>query len=111
MSQEEVEALIGLPPGDYFTGPRGIGGAMSRGPFGFQLEERGLPSDKLPATWRRKSTIGGKQGTVRSWWGNDYAIQVAFDETNEAVGWYLLEVVSAVEEPSLIHRLRIWLGW
>jgi hypothetical protein len=98
MSQDQIEAIIGLPPGDYYTGPRGIGGITSRGPFGFPCVEKGRP-------W------GKQTGRVIIWWGNDYAIQVSFDKSEKADGWYLLHVVPAVRGSTFIDRVRARLGW
>ena len=36
---------------------------------------------------------------------------VAFDERGKAVGCYLLDVVAATEPPSLLERVRAWVGW
>ena len=97
MSQDQIEAIIGLPPGDYYTGPRGVGGSTSRGPFGFPCVEKGRP-------W------GKQTGRVISWWGNDYAIEVSFDKSEKADGWYLLHVQPAVRTSTFIDRARARLG-
>jgi hypothetical protein len=105
MKQEEIEAIIGLPPGDYYTGPRGVGGLMSRGPFGFLRREKGLSVDNV--------CVGQIPDgfTARSWEGNHYSIQVLFNAERDAVGVYLWKIRPAVDPPSLLERFRNWLGW
>ena len=103
MTQSQVEAIIGMPPGDYFTGFRGGGGMMSRGPFGFTREEKGLPEKKIPEAWYRN-------GLVKSWWGNSHAIHVAFDKTGGAIAWQFQDVVG-VRAPTIFERFKSLLGW
>jgi hypothetical protein len=89
MTEAKIESIIGLPPGNYYTGPRGIGGHASRGPWGVTLSWLGLAEEKIPLDWLTENG----HGTVRRWWGNKYAIEVAFGPQKTAVGIYLLEVV------------------
>jgi hypothetical protein len=106
MTSQEVEEIIGLPPGDYYTGPLGVGGITSRGPYGLTREERGISDVEVPEAWR-----SGEGERVNSWWGNRYAIIVFLDEHNHAVRWELLDVVPAVNSPGILDRLAKWFGW
>jgi hypothetical protein len=103
MTIQEVEEIIGLPPGDYYTGPLGVGGITSRGPYGFTREERGISDVEVPEAWRIRE---GEH--LNSWWGNRYAIIVLFDGHNHAVRWELLDVVPAVSRPGILERLAKW---
>jgi hypothetical protein len=89
MTETSVESIIGLAPGDYYTGSRGIGGGASRGPWGFTLIELGLAEGKIPLDWYSENG----RGKVRRWWGNKYAIEVAFGPDRTAVGIYFVEIV------------------
>jgi len=105
MKQHEVEAIVGLPPGVFYTGPRGIGGVLSRGPFGSFREGKGV-------AWENTMVDRiSKRSTVATWWGNQFALQVAFDNDGDAVGVYLLGVTPAVRDATFFQRLRNWLGW
>src|SRR5437667_7333397 len=42
MTIREVEAIMDIPPGDYYPGRRGVGGVTSRGPWGRLIEEVGV---------------------------------------------------------------------
>src|SRR5262245_45130739 len=87
MSREEIEKIIGMPPGIYTTHPMSVGHAVTaEGPWGGLISEIGRP----------RSTIQkerGPKGRVSKWWGEHYAIEVAFDEQGLAVGCYLLEIL------------------
>src|SRR5262249_55306125 len=100
MSLREVEKLIGLPYGDYFTRREDFDGRV---PYWTLRQQRGEAVHRL-----RTSTteVGGKKVSVRSWRGNDYHIQVAFDENDGAVAWSLHEAA----EWSVIERVRGWFG-
>ena len=111
MTAAEVEGLIGLPPGDYYTGPRSIGGVTSRGPYGWLREERGLPFREIPKTWHYESERKHETGCMKAWWGNDFAINVAFNKSDEVVSWQLFNVVPAVRGPGIFDRLQQWIGW
>jgi hypothetical protein len=91
MTAGDVQGVIGLPPGDYTRGLRGVGGPSSHVRFGFPLEEIGA----------------GEHGqTVAKEWGGDYyAISVEFDRRGAAVACYLMEVNPAVERGNLVDAL------
>src|SRR5262245_20652857 len=69
MTQYQVEKVIGLPPGDYYKGLRGVGG--SPGPWGHYIAELGLPQNSIPEDW-----YNAAHPRVKRWWGNRYAIEV-----------------------------------
>jgi hypothetical protein len=88
MTQEEVQATIGLEPGDHYTGARGFGGITSRGPWASLRAEMGIPS----AVLQKQQADGILKGRVLNWLGNRHAISVAFDEKGKAIGCYLMVV-------------------
>jgi hypothetical protein len=66
----------------------------------------GLPYDVAP-----RPDYSGKV-TVRFWIWDDYEITVAFDEDDEVVGYYLLEVLDRPSQSSgFFDRLRKSLGF
>src|SRR4051812_24185484 len=84
MTLDDVEAIIGLPPGDYHSGPHGPGGLMARGTIKYLREERGLPPQDIPESWNAAKPER-RERCVKSWWANDHAIYVAFDDDGTAV--------------------------
>jgi hypothetical protein len=93
MSLYEVEAVIGLPHGDYFTRPESFDSST---PYWGLREQGGEPVDRLRGN---TTTVGSNKVSVRSWRGNDYYIQVAFDEHDSAVAWSLHERRAGGEWP------------
>jgi hypothetical protein len=103
MSLHEVETVIGLPHGDYFTRPESFDSST---PYWGLREQYGEPVDRL----RTKTTsVGSKKVSVRSWRGNDYYIRVAFDEHDSAVAWTLHERLAA-DKWWLVERVQSWFG-
>jgi hypothetical protein len=95
MMEGEVEAILGTPPGNYYTPPRG-----RHGPFAFPIEGKGrTPWDPSDA----------ERPLTKAWWGEDYALEVAFDQSGRVIGCSLWDVVHA-DRPTLLDRLRSWLG-
>jgi hypothetical protein len=92
MSQEEVEAVMGEPPGNPADHRPPFG---TTGPGGWLVEvaESGLPSKELPdvAVGRSGKARDGQTVTLQQWWGDSYRIWVAFGEDGKAVGVYLLK--------------------
>src|SRR4051794_7755578 len=64
MTLQEVEALIGLPPGDYCTEPLGDG-RWSRA-YAHPREEKGISLAEIPANWRMRSNKS-REATAE-WW-------------------------------------------
>jgi hypothetical protein len=91
MTLEQVEELIGLPPGTYQPQRPRLGGSFTPGYIGFIVEQSGLSDKDLPDRFRGQAR-DGREVTLAQWWGMYYAIRVAFDSTGVAVGLYLLEV-------------------
>jgi hypothetical protein len=90
MTQEEVASLIGLPSGDYYSGrPAAV---PSEGAMVLPAEAGGTSWTKVPHSWISASDADGC-GVVRTWFGNYYVIEVAFDEQGRAVAWQLGEVI------------------
>src|SRR5215208_1151131 len=75
MTQAEIEGVLGLLPGDYYTGPRQIG--RLPGPFINRIQQKG----------ERPS-----YDDCAKWMGDYYFIGVAFDGDGKAV-WYCLAEV------------------
>jgi hypothetical protein len=98
MSLHEVETVIGLPHGDYFTRRESFD---DRAPYWVHRQQCGEPVDRLRT---HTTKVGSKKVSVRSWRGNDYYIQVAFDENDSAIAWSLHEAA----EWSFIERIRSW---
>jgi hypothetical protein len=111
MTESEVEEIIDMPDGDYYTGPRGFG--TLGGPFGHREAQEGLPDDALPHFgWGTYVTDRGDTITLKRWWGNEYAIVVAFDAKRGAVARRLLSVCAPTSETwSLLDHLRALLRW
>lgn len=114
MSPDQVEAIIGLPPGDYYTPLRSTAkGPVSFVGYGGVIEEvNGLPLDQVPRSWeyQKQDTAAQDEGFVSSWKGEDYAIYVAFDESRRAMSWHLVTVLTHDDRPGFLARLRQWLG-
>jgi hypothetical protein len=100
MRLPKVETVVGLPPGDYFTRPEGVD---PRTPYWVLREQGGEPVERLRTNTTK---VGSQKVSVRYWRGNDYYIQVAFDENDSAVAWTLHEAA----ESSFIERIRSWFG-
>jgi hypothetical protein len=108
MNQAQIEVILGVPPGDYYTGPRGRGMGMFSERILVPMEHKGMASRDIPKSWREDGR-GPKTGYVESWWGEDYLIEVAFDENGGAVGWHL-HYVGHPESTTIIDRIREILG-
>ena len=104
MSSSEVEAVIGVPPGDYDTKHAELAPSMC--PHGIYVRKHGLASECLPE--------GGdytKKLTVKHWTWNDYWIRVAFDESDAVVGCYLLEADDRYRQNQPSSILDLVQGW
>jgi hypothetical protein len=98
MTQPEVEAAIGLPPG-YYEGELPTVLSMSRCVKTPPLRDKGADyNDRF---------IEGR--TLQCWIGREYVIWVVFDRQGIAVGTYLLEYLD--RPPGLIERIRNRLGF
>jgi hypothetical protein len=106
MAEDEVSAIIGLPPGDYYSGPRGD--SAKEGPFGGLLKQWGR---EPPARgWGRRAT-DNPEIVREAWRGNRHVVNVYFDRDGKAVGASLWTVDIPDElYPSLAFRLRYWLA-
>jgi hypothetical protein len=94
MTQEEVEAIIGLPPGDYYSGPMGVFG---RGPFVLLTDAEGE---------------GGMNSPMSFWRGDTWQINVTLNENREVVGRSLSSLHAPVSgQFSFLEWLRERLPW
>ena len=106
MTPMEVEKAIGVPPGRYdeWEPPRG---GITSGQFGIDLRESGLPRASLPHSfpeWRDSDL------TIERWVWDDFWIWVVFDKDEKVVGFYLLKSSGPTHSPSLLDRLRQFIG-
>jgi hypothetical protein len=85
VTESEVEALLSQPAGEYRP-VRHIGGRTSPGVKEVPMAEKGQPREGLRHHWSGTTTPDGRKVTMRQWWGESYAIDVAFDEHGTAVG-------------------------
>lgn len=90
MTEAEIEAVIGLPPGSYY-------GSADR--KAESRTQKGVPT--LPSSGYHRSA---------EWWGTQYGIIVAFDKSGAAVGCCLFDVRLTREPSGLLDHLRYWLG-
>jgi hypothetical protein len=94
MSEGEVEALIGLPPGSHQSF-RPIGGMVSPGQWGDMVAEYGLPAEAVRQCRPNgvpSAAENGRPMRLVQWWGDRHAIRVAIDESGRVVGRYLIAV-------------------
>ena len=89
MTPKEVEAAIGLPPGDYYT--RHVRYGSLSGPFVEPLREVGIPREVFTNAINAHGEAPGEPLIPGMWCGNAYCIWVAFDERGTTVGAYLLK--------------------
>ena len=99
MSKEQVEAVIGVPAGDYYVRHS----PDWRAPYSTLLEHRGEKVDNL---WTRTKRIGDRTVAVEQWRGNHFIIHVAFDEAHSAVAWSIHEILTTSEPIS--EQVRTW---
>jgi hypothetical protein len=86
MRLEEVEAILGVPPGDYTTEP--------------------VPDLEVGSSGTFK-----KPGRGCAWWGNDGLIQLGVDEDNLVLWTRFVEPHYGYRlQPGPLGRLRRWLG-
>ncbi len=82
MTEAEVVAAVGMPPGDYYTGPRDEVSPLAVDPNGWgvkALDRPGLSN--------------------RQWWGNSYMLEVDFGADDKVVGCFLWKIVSTRDWP------------
>jgi hypothetical protein len=99
MTVEQVETVIGLPDGDYYTRPPDVDW---RAPYWGLRDRGGEPAEEL---WTHTTKLRGKNVTVRSWRNNYYFVHVAFDENGAAVAWTLHEIL-APRETSIVDWIQ-----
>lgn len=83
MTQAEIEAIIGLPPGDYNNGP---------------------PRYETPKAGSNKEEPAGFQ--MAKWTGTRHSIVVVFDEEGMATSSWLEDL----DPPTKMELLKWWLG-
>ena len=112
MTQQEAEAAIGLPAGDYYG--RHLRSGTLSGPFVSLLRESGIPERSLPERGYGVTRDGRHRVEVVHWCGNTYTIWIAFDQnTGRAVGTYLCRVFHP-RDPALTvlaDDIRVALRW
>jgi hypothetical protein len=108
MSLAEVQSAIGLPPGDYYVGPKGPGG-FARGPNIMNVLEDGLPRKDIPGSFADYVKAKRQNDVLVTWCGNRKIIWVALDKDGKVIGRYLADVES-VFEPSVAQSMQMWFG-
>jgi hypothetical protein len=108
MTRQQVEGIIGLPTGDYYTGPRSPS-SMS-GPYGTLNKEAGVRRSDLSDGPRGFASRDGRRVKLEQWWGDNYIVEVGFGEDGAAVGCDLYDVDPPLH-PDLLTRLRSWSRW
>jgi hypothetical protein len=105
MTEDEVEAVVGCLAGYYNKPP---------------LRPTGLPPD---ASFPTVGIAGGElkhsgpelglgqASKTEWWWGDSYGIEVKFDHEGRVVTYSLYGVEGTDAGPSVLERLRAWLGW
>lgn len=89
MTEEEVKAAMGMPPGNHYTvNPLAV----------YSL---------LPLPFAKKGNAA--EGVPMFWAGDQYCIMVWCDDTGAVVGAFIFQVPSW-KSPSLLDRLRARLG-
>jgi hypothetical protein len=86
MTGPEVDAAIGMPPGNYRTRSSGAIGSIV-----FRETVNGIGNAQIKEQW--------------TW--DDYIILVDYDATWKVAGFYLIET----RDPSLLDRLRQFIGF
>ena len=90
MTRDEVRAMVGRPPGLYYS--------RQRGPL-FHVEE---PTE----LWGVVDPPEGAGVKLERWWGDWYFLGVYFDRDGKVVG---AQLGTIVPYPSFIDRVRLWL--
>jgi hypothetical protein len=106
MTETEVNATIGMPPGYY----DGIGPMpLSMSSIGEISQETGLPHRNL---YLEHGGIRDDENmTVKTWICEDYWIHVAFDKNKMVSGFYLYKTFDEPRKrPTFIDRLRSLVG-
>jgi hypothetical protein len=93
MTPTEVEAVIGLPPGDYSGRTK-----ANRPVICVRTQE------KWPADLVERPT-----GDLLLWIGREHTIGIALH--HEQVTYCTLRTFRAPEPPGILARIRSWLGW
>jgi hypothetical protein len=100
MTQAEIEAIIGLPPGVYYGRP-----SVPSNQLDFvHVEGKG----KVP-----KDGDDGEDGNFRpsvEWVGHRFSILVDFEQ-GQATCCRLFELAPPGGSPGMLDRIRSWLGW
>lgn len=91
MSQDEVEAILLVPPGNYTGNPE-----FDKKTFRFFFVKK------------HKEDFGNKPIQELEWLAREYAILVFFDNTGQAVLKYSTPMIP--EEASLLEKIRRWIG-
>jgi hypothetical protein len=86
MPRQEVEAILGGPPGDYMT------------------DHRFLALD----IWGNGVLM--RPGQRAEWWGDGGIIQVGFDPADRTIWTRFVAVLRPSPQPGPLDRLRAWLG-
>jgi hypothetical protein len=123
MTEDEVVALLGCPPGDYrptiWSQPDWF--VSSSDAAGFLRAERGRSRRELEKLAQQDIEEWLTAGhpvppppahvQKKHWWARGYGIEVAFDENHRVIHCSLWELVPPRPPPDMIRRVRWSLGW
>jgi hypothetical protein len=111
MTEAEVESILACPPGDYscyeWVNPTRFVSPST--PTAFYVMQSGRPLDELLELKNRSLLEQRLSVAWRRWQGNQYAIEVVFDEDGRVIGHFLLELVPS-REAGFLGWLRYWTG-
>jgi hypothetical protein len=107
MHETTVEKILEMPPGDYSKRSRfNLFCVYPSDIIGFEIKQTGVPRDRL-RDYSDKLYL-------RSWQGDDYSINVAFDEDERVVGCYLIHMLppkAPKSVSSILRRLAWFCRW
>lgn len=91
MMFNDVQTLIGIPPGDYRQ-ILSFGGTRSTGNWGSTVHEAGLPQEAQAKAVRGVIELNGKRVEIKTWWGTYHAIRIAVDSESRVIGKYSIKI-------------------
>jgi hypothetical protein len=130
MTEGEVEAILGCPPGDYrpaiWSKPNWY--VSTSGPIGFLPHQSGCSLQELDELRRqdiedwlhqgkgwlskdKKSVWSRPRVKSADWTGRNWGIRVAFGSDGRVIHHSLWEMEPPRPPPDLLRKLQWWLGW
>lgn len=123
MTEPEVEAILGYPPGDYrpsiwkkpkwFVSPTDVA-AWPRKKSGIDMQELIKLQEQDLQEWIQKGMRPSpkpQRVVFKWWWGRRHMIDVAFDDSGRVISHTLSDTVPPRPPHNLFLLVRWWLGW